>query len=1037
MKYLIKIVFILLMFNLISCFKEDEKDEKEKDSCKDVHCESYEMCAKGVCILLPNKCETNIDCETTEICNSEHNCISKTCDENQTDEQTCGFNGNGTQKLKCVNNEWINDGDCVDVDFCVNETIETVKCGYSDLGEFQRECQNGRWSLGDFCNFNVVDESFDINDIITDFTVKNNVTYYAKTVVVNPGRMENKDVIIYKADSNSVNNVSISSTADEYDAKIFVDEEGNIYVTGTTTGSFGEYPNNGLNDIFISKFNNNLEQQWIIVYGNSGNEFATDIHVFENKIFVSGNIDGEVDIDGIILKYDLNGYYIREQFYENFDFNDFVNAIDVDNEGNLYTTGEIKISETTSKISITKFNIFLEKEWTKEYGDSGINTANDIKFFAGNLYISGNTTSPDFFGNVNSGLNDAFIMIVDNVHNITAKLIGSENDDYANKLFINTYGDIYIYGNTNGSLYENSSMGGSDVFFAKYNFNLDLINKLQFGSVDINGKNTDLNSGFVWHDNNLYLSGNTNSYFTTENTTNDTNIFFAKYDEDMICNQGEERFVICETDNTLIQKIACDENVWKYVTECIPVPCNPEYGKVTKCGLNDRGYQNYICENDMWILSGQCNDPDSCTDGETRDEVCGTNGTQSYICNFGQWEQSGSCSQDIKQYGDVSGDIYAVKHKKVNNFNYILGYAFNNFQSFTNSGNNNGTCDILVIKTDDSGNIITSNLIGTSSNDTPYDMAIDDNGNIYVTGSTLEQLPFAETSLGEEDAFIIKYNSDLVIQWIKQYGTNVKDNGKGIIIKDGYIYLTGTTEGSMAQGREMAQDIFIMKLDMEGNQFLVYQLGSNNNEYPVAITEHNNYLYITGESHGKFDNPVMGLAFSGFIIKIDLNFQTPFFKQFQASTSIYSRDIAVDSLGNVFITGTLVGDWEGISGSTGNDLFVAKFDNNLSYIKHYLSNESYISDSANSIVIDENDKIHIFGELITTGNYDSWYLKQDNDLNILEQFFITGINNTATESSKDINIFDNKIYMLGSTSGTFDSNDTNTKEKLFLYYKDL
>lgn len=1034
MKYLIKFILILLMFNLISCFEDDEKDEKEKDLCKDVSCESYEMCAKGVCIILPNRCETNIDCETTEICNSTNYCVLKNCEENQTDEQVCGFNGNGIQKLKCVNNEWINDGDCADVDFCVNETIETVKCGYSDLGEFQRKCQNGMWSMGDLCSFNVVDESFDINDVISDFTVKNGVTYYAKTVVVNSGRTENKDVIIYKADSNGVNNVSISSTADEYDAKIFVDEEGNIYVTGTTTGSFGEYPNNGLNDIFIAKFNNNLEQQWIIVYGNSGNEFATDIHVFENKIFVSGNIDGEINIHGIILKYDLNGYYIREQFYDNFDFDDFVNAIDVDNEGNLYTVSEIKTSETTSKISITKFNVFFEKEWTKEYGDSGFNTANDIKFFAGNLYISGNTTSPDFFENVNNGLNDAFIMIVDNVDNVWAKLIGSENDDYANKLFINIYGDIYIYGNTNGSLYENSSMGGSDVFFAKYNFNLDLIDKLQFGSVDINGKNTDLNSGFVWYDNSLYLSGNTDSYFTTENTTNDTNIFFVKYDEDRICNQGEERFVTCETDNTLIQKIACDENVWRYVTECIPVPCNPEYGKVTKCGLNERGYQNYICENDMWILSGQCNDPDSCTDGETRDEVCGTNGTQSYICNFGQWEQSGSCSQDIKQYGDNLGTVEAVKHKRVNNYNYILGYAFNNFQGLINSGNNNGTCDILVIKTDDSGNIITSNLIGVSTNDTPYDMAIDNNGNIYVTGSTLGQLPMAATSLGGEDAFIIKYNSNLGIEWMKQYGTNAADNGKGIIIKDGFIYLTGTTEGWMAQGQAAAQDIFIMKLDMEGNQLATKQIGSNYNDFPNAMIEFNNNLYITGESNGRFESPANSLTSSGFIIKIDLNLTTPVFKQFQASSNIIPRDIAVDSFGNVFITGVVVGSWEQINTFGASKMFVAKFDNQLNFVNNIIP-----ADNGYAVTLDDSNNIHVLGTKwsLNAGNNDVYYYKADNDLNYLGELDIISNGNTDTEYSKDINIFDNKIYMLGSTFGTFDSNDTNTQLKIFLYYKNL
>jgi len=72
----------------------------------------------------------------------------------------------------------------------------------------------------------------------------------------------------------------------------------------------------------------------------------------------------------------------------------------------------------------------------------------------------------------------------------------------------------------------------------------------------------------------------------------------------------------------------------------------------------------------------------------------------------------------------------------------------------TSAGNN----DLFVVKYNFSGTKQWAKQLGTSSYDIAFGVATDSSGNVYVTGGTLGGLD-GNTNSGNTDIFLVKYNS--------------------------------------------------------------------------------------------------------------------------------------------------------------------------------------------------------------------------------------------------------------------------------------
>ena len=127
-------------------------------------------------------------------------------------------------------------------------------------------------------------------------------------------------------------------------------------------------------------------------------------------------------------------------------------------------------------------------------------------------------------------------------------------------------------------------------------------------------------------------------------------------------------------------------------------------------------------------------------------------------------------------------------------------------------------------KSDSSSSSSADGLPGTyqlATNDYANGVATDSSGNVYVTGGTKGGLD-GNTSAGNTDLFVIKYNSSGTRQWTKQLGTDDSDWAQGVATdSSGNVYVTGRTQGGLdgnTSAGEWSWDIFVVKYNSSGTK---------------------------------------------------------------------------------------------------------------------------------------------------------------------------------------------------------------------------
>ena len=147
-------------------------------------------------------------------------------------------------------------------------------------------------------------------------------------------------------------------------------------------------------------------------------------------------------------------------------------------------------------------------------------------------------------------------------------------------------------------------------------------------------------------------------------------------------------------------------------------------------------------------------------------------------------------------------------------------------------------------------------LVGSSSNDYGRAVVVDSARNVYVSGYTDGELPGA-TSLGSVDGVLMKYDKDGVQQWLIQLGSTGSDRAYGLQIDSNDMLYPGLhTSGSM-EGTNLGQkDIVVMQVDSSGSVLWTEQFGTSGDEEiswssPVAVDSTGD-LFISGYTTGSF-----------------------------------------------------------------------------------------------------------------------------------------------------------------------------------------
>ncbi|MFH0702176.1 MAG: SBBP repeat-containing protein [bacterium] len=185
-----------------------------------------------------------------------------------------------------------------------------------------------------------------------------------------------------------------------------------------------------------------------------------------------------------------------------------------------------------------------------------------------------------------------------------------------------------------------------------------------------------------------------------------------------------------------------------------------------------------------------------------------------------QWQKKiGGANSDISYEiaVDNSGNVYAT------------GYQFSNVY---------GNYDIFLIKLDSSGTIQWQKKIGGTSIDIGLGIAVDSSENVYLTGYQ------ASDTYGGNDIFAIKLNSSGTIQWQKKIGGANGDISYAIAVDNsGNVYLTGYQASDTYGGN----DIAVIKLDSSGTMQWQKKIGgaSDDNGIGIAVDSNGN-MYVSG-----------------------------------------------------------------------------------------------------------------------------------------------------------------------------------------------
>jgi hypothetical protein len=148
---------------------------------------------------------------------------------------------------------------------------------------------------------------------------------------------------------------------------------------------------------------------------------------------------------------------------------------------------------------------------------------------------------------------------------------------------------------------------------------------------------------------------------------------------------------------------------------------------------------------------------------------------------------------------------------------------------------------------------------------------VDSSDNIYVTGYTAGGLDW-NTNSGDNDTFLVKYNSSGTKQWTQQLGTSTDDLGYGVAVdSSNNIYLTGWTQGGLDGNINAGgQDIFLVKYNSSGTKQWTQQLGSTSHEVGNGVTvDSSDNIYVTGTTYGGLDGNTNSGNLDIFLVKFN------------------------------------------------------------------------------------------------------------------------------------------------------------------------
>ncbi len=385
---------------------------------------------------------------------------------------------------------------------------------------------------------------------------------------------------------------------------------------------------------------------------------------------------------------------------------------------------------------------------------------------SGNVYVAGYTNG-NLDGQTLTGTQDLFVV----KYNISGtkqwtQLLGVTAQTTQTKgASVDSSGNTYVVGFTDGNLDGQTLTGSSDLFVVKYNSLgakqwTRLLGATAFTFTNAFGVSVD-SSG------NSYVVGSTTGNLDGQTKTGSQDLFIVKYNTLGV--KQWTRLLGVTAGTTYCYGVSLDSSANAYVVGYT----NGNLDGQTKTGSNDLLIVKY--------------------------DTLGVK----------QWTRLlGVAASSNVAYG-VSVDSSANA--------YVVGYTNGNLDGQTKTGSQ----DLFIVKYDTLGVKQWTRLLGVTAGTTnSYRVSVDSSANAYVVGKTDGNLD-GQTKTGFEDAFIVKYDTLGVKQWTQLLGVTAgTTNSYGVSVdSSANAYVVGYTTGNLdGQTKTGSGDLFLTKYNSSGTK---------------------------------------------------------------------------------------------------------------------------------------------------------------------------------------------------------------------------
>jgi hypothetical protein len=327
---------------------------------------------------------------------------------------------------------------------------------------------------------------------------------------------------------------------------------------------------------------------------------------------------------------------------------------------------------------------------------------------------------------------------------------------------------------------------------------------------------------------------------------------------------------------------------------------------------------------------------------------------------------------------------------------------------------------------------------GTEYIDTARGVTINSSG-VYVAGETEGALdgPLA----GNIDTFLRKYTPSGKLVWSKQFGTNKTDEGLWVVSDEERICLGGGTLGQIdSTPHEGDEDIYVRCYNSAGEELWTTQFGSSKFEEALGATIDDTGIYVVGATGGQIgDDPRVGST-DAWMGKLSLDGELLYTSQFGSKSVDFSHGIAVDDQ-NIYTIGRTDGKYPGQKAAGSSDAVVqtlSQAGQNKLWTKQFGTPDG---DSGQDIVV-HSSGLYAVGTINGASEKHGEITSREDGY--LRHFSPTGkvlaeyeLATDAYDEPKSLTIWDDTLYIVGRTGGSFPDTLNNGAWDIFLMKFDL